>query len=485
MWAPFVAVREWLVVCAGGFTLVFTAWGLAGVDLWSLHTLLAGGVLTFFLAVAPLPESWNGKDGQHGNAKNVRRLLTFPVFWLSMAFLIYILIQGLNPAWIEVKSEEGWWLEEVQPISWLPSGVRSSYANMNAFRVLASFTATFSLVCGLWVGIRRRNSAVVLLWLLVLSGVAMSIVAIVQKFTEAEAVLWTVPSVNPNFWGTFFYRNEAVAYLTWIISICGVLYFYHFNHAEARGQSSGPHLLLFVFVAILYTSIGLALSRGGILFGGIATGSFFLVATVRWFASSQAYKSIFIMATTTVLLIFGGYTIFRHVDIPAIEARFGDVEKTIQTADNDSRYIVTKITWKMAQERLWLGWGAGSWRYCFPMYQKSYPEVYYGYYHHKRGWVGRKIYHYAHNDIVQFLCEYGIVGCSLLLLIFFYWVGCLWFRLSDSALSALMLQIGMLMGFVHAFVDFILQSPVHWLAFNGALCLSVKLLLLNSQRTVD
>ena len=189
------------------------------------------------------------------------------------------------------------------------------------------------------------------------------------------------------------------------------------------------------------------------------------------------------MAVTVSLLGGGMYTTLKHVDVAAIEARFGDFEEKIRTADKDSRLIVTKITWKMAQEKLWFGWGAGSWRYCSPMYQKAYPEIYYSRYDRRRGWLGRKVYHYAHNDIVQFLCEYGILGCSLLLLIYFYWVFCLWFKSSGNALSALVLQVGMLIGFLHATVDFILQSPVYWLAFNGVLCVGVRLLLLNSERS--
>ena len=470
-------------MCAGSFTLAFTAWGLAGVQLWSLHTLLVGGVVTFFLAVVPMPQRWNGLDGQHGNIENVERLLKFPVFWLSVAFLVHVLIQGLNPAWVQVQDERGWWIEAVQPVKWLPSGVRASYANMNAFRVLASFGATFSLVCGLWVAVRRRFSAVILLWVLAGSGVGMAIVAILQKFSDAGGVLWIVPSSNVNFWGTFFYRNEAVAYLTWIIATCGMLYFYHFNKSVNRGQNSGPHLLLFVFVAILYTSIGLALSRGGILFGGFVTCSFFILATVRWLVSSHVYKSLFLMGVTVLLLGGGMYTTLKYVDVAAIEARFDDFEEKIQMVDEDSRMITSRITWKMAQEKLWFGWGAGSWRYCFPMYQRAYPEIYYSRYDRKRGWPGRKVYYYAQNDIVQFLCEYGIVGCSLLLLVYFYWISCLWFRTSSNVLSALMLQVGILIGFLHAAVDFILQSPVYWLAFNGVLCVGVKLFMLDSERS--
>ena len=482
MRAPSVAPREWAVVLTGALTLAFTAWGLAGVQLWSLHTLLAGGLLTLLFSIAPLPQRFNGTDGEHGNRKNMHRLLRFPVFWLGLAFLLYITLQGLNPAWEQVRDERGWWVEAVEAISWLPSGVDSSYVPMNAFRVLVSFAAMFTLVWGLWVGVRRRSSAVLLLWSLVISGVGMGIIAILQKFSGADAVLWSVKSSNANFWGTFFYRNEAVAYLNVIICACAVLYFYNFNRGEQRGRSGGPHLLLFVFVAVLYTSIGLALSRGGILFGGVMTACFFIATAGRWLFSTSKRNSIVLSLVVGALMCGGGYMMFQYVDVEDIEQRFGDIEETIMTADEDSRAITTKVTWEMAQEELWLGWGAGTWRYIFPMYQKSYPEIYYVRYHPRKGWLGRKVYHYAHNDIVQFLCEYGIVGCGFLLLTFGYWVWCLLFRASGNAMSALMLLIGMAVAFGHAFVDFIFQSPVYWLALNGLLCVSVKLLSLHSQR---
>ena len=118
-----------------------------------------------------------------------------------MAFLAYMAMQGLNPAWEQLRDDRGWWVEEVAAISWLPTGVDASYAPMNGFRMLSSFGAAFTLVWGLWVGVRRRSSAVLLLWTLVISGVGMAIVAILQKFSGADAVLWTVKSSNAQFWG--------------------------------------------------------------------------------------------------------------------------------------------------------------------------------------------------------------------------------------------------------------------------------------------
>jgi O-antigen ligase len=482
MGAPSVARREWAVVLVGGLTLAFTAWGLAGAPLWSLHTLLAGGLLTLLFSVVPLPQDWNGSDGEHGNTKNVKRLLRFPVFWLSVALLGYFCIQGLNPAWVQIWGENGWYVEEVEAIAWLPTGVDTRYSPMNAFRVLSYFAAAYTLVCGLWVGVRRRSSAILLLWTLVISGVCMAIVAILQKFTGTDLVLWTVQSPNAQFWGTFFYRNHGAAYLILMIIACSTLYFYHFNRAERRAQSGGPYLLLFVFVAVLMTSIGLALSRGGILFGSLMTGCFFIAAAARWLFSSAIRNSLVLTLVVGSLLGAGGYMAFQYVDVEDIERRFGDIEKTIETADQDSRMICTKVTWKMAQEALWFGWGAGSWRYVFPMYQKSYPEIFYIRYHPSRGWLGRKVYHQAHNDVVQFLCEYGIVGCSFLILIFGYWVWCLLFRASGNTMSAVMLLIGLVVVLGHAFADFILQSPVYWVALNGLFCVSVKLLSLHSER---
>ena len=52
--------------------------------------------------------------------------------------------------------------------------------------------------------------------------------------------------------------------------------------------------------------------------------------------------------------------------------------------------------------------------YIFPIYQKNYKTIWYHWKSKKRGWQGRRIYHYAHNDWLQFLAEYGILGCFFL-----------------------------------------------------------------------
>ena len=307
MAGPSIALREWAVVLVGGVTLGGTAWAFAGVHQGALHTMLIGALFTFLFAIIPLPESFNGTDGEHGNVKNLKRLLKFPFFWCTVALLIYILIQGMNPSWKALGVDPVWFAEEIEPsFSWLPSGVQADYSPMNAFRVLVSFSAAFMLCWGLWVGIRRRQSAVLVLWILAASGTLMALVAILQKFTGASAVLWLVESSNKSFWGSFFYRNQGVAYLIQMMVASAVLFFYHYNQCQRRGQAGGPYMLLACFIVLLAASIGMALSRGGVLFGSLFLAVFVVAAIGRFLLTFSLQRSLIISTLVLLVISTGG-----------------------------------------------------------------------------------------------------------------------------------------------------------------------------------
>lgn len=483
---PAIAKREWAVLCFGGLTMAFTAWAFSGMQHWSLFTLLAGGLLTFVASIVPLPDRWNGFDGQHSNDENFKRLLKFPFFWLTLLFLIYISIQGFNSSWHQVYVEAGWYVEKLPEesyISWLPTGVRTDYLPVSTLRVFFYYLAAFALAWGLWVGLRRRSTILAALWIFAVNGVAMSIVAIIQKYLEAPKVLWLIKSANPNFWGSFFYRNHGVAFLILILICCAFLYFYHYNRSQANLQKGGPYLLLVVFVFVVALSIALALSRGGILFGGLFASFFILSAGIRGLFS-QTFRSSLLATACVVLFVIGsGAYLWRYVDTEAIENRFGDIQKTIENVDTDKRVMATKATWEMSQGHLRYGWGAGSWSYIFPIYQKKHPALFYRYYHKKKGWMGRQYFIYAHNDWAQFLAEYGIVGCSILVLAGLNLAFFVFFRSRGNRMAAFMIIGGTVVILGHAFVEFIFQCPAYWVALFGFASLSVKLLSLSHERS--
>ncbi|MFP4157536.1 MAG: O-antigen ligase family protein [Opitutales bacterium] len=480
-------MREKLIAGTAALTLAYTAWGFAGVIAWSLHTMLAGGLLTLLLALWPAGEGRRAS----GALARIPRILRCPQFYAIFAFLGYLALAALNPAWEIASNDEGWWLAPVEPplADWLPTSVQSSYEPMNPWRIFNMHLAAFSLALGLKLGLKRRRSLLFVLWAFLISSVLMAGVAIFQKYSGAAQVLWTYDSENPSFWGSFFYRNQGVAFLNWTVVIAGVLYFYHAGRSRLEGRSGGPHFLAFCLIAPLVVSVGLALSRGGILFAAILTVAFLLLVCIDYAVHTLAQTSrhtlpitLFLTLALASLLGLGLFQAYRAIDWEAVEQRFGDIDATIENADRDARVLSSKMTWEMARDQLWMGWGAGSFRYAFPMYQKREPALFYARYHPKRGWSGRKFYRYAHNDLLQFLAEYGVVGSSLLVVALLSFLSPLWSAVRSHSLALLFFGVGLTCVFAHAFFEFIFHSPAYWVAFIGGLTLVSRLLQLEARR---
>lgn len=478
--APPIALREWLVVFFGSLSIAFTAWGLAGYKTWALHLMLAGGLLTCLSALVPLPQWYNGEDGEHGNRKNYRRLLRLPAFWMSVLFLLYLALQALNPAArVDFEGERRLLYPMDPPLGkGFPTSVLAAYTPINAWRVAVAFLAGFSLFWGLWVGLRRRQAVILVLWAFILSGFGMGMAAILMHFTGAKEVLWTVPSGNSQLWGSFFYRNQGAAYLNLILVAAAFMFFYHAQKCQDRGHTGGPHLLLFCIFALVASSVAMALSRGGILFGLGISIAFACLLTVYTLRIVLHLRSIWLSVLPALMLAVGAVTSFQYVDLDAISKRFGDIEATVENADQDARVLASRATWDMAQDQLAFGWGAGSFRYLFHRYQREYPGIYYGRYHPTQGWVGRKSFRFAHNDILQYLAEYGLVGCSFLLLILASYVWVVLRGVGTNVMGVLMLMVGLLSTLSHAFLDFILNSPAYLIAWIGFCTLAAKLVRL-------
>ena len=430
-----------------------------------------------------MPSSWNGFDQQHGNLKNCKRLLTQPFFWASLCFLGYILIQYLNPSIVQVFDEKSWWIELMTPPlgANLPSSVKADYDTMNALRTFVIQASAISLACGILVGIQRRKTALIILWSFVLSGVAMSFVAILQKLSGTEKLLWLVDVANTSPWGTFAYRNQAAAFLILLLLIAGLLYFFYERRAIIKLKQGGPHQLLFFLILLLCSSLWLALSRGGIILGFALGICFLLLAFIAYLRGVRNGQSWIILAIFLSIAIVAGILFFQLSDTKEIRKRITHSVETISNIDSYDRVLSTKATWEMAEDRLAYGWGAGSFRYVFPIYQKKYNVLWYYYYREDRGWIGRKIYDYAHNDWVQFLADYGIVGC-LFLLVMFSTLLCsslnaFYYRISAGLISL----FGLLLIAIHNFVDHIFSCPAYWIAFWATIFLINKLHKLESE----
>mgnify|MGYP001238001929 CR=1 FL=1 len=471
-----ISIREWLVCILASSTLVFSAWSLGGYKIWALHLLFSGGLGTFLASVIPMPRRWNGYDQQHGNLKNVQRLLLQPFFWAGMCFLTYILIQYLNPSVVQVFGEKSWWVEAMRPPmgNKLPSSVKAPYEEMNALRTFVIHASAISLACGILVGIQRSKPALIILWSFVSSGATMGFVAILQKLSGTNKILWFVNVLNDNPWGTFAYRNQGVAFLILVLLIAGLLYFFYFKCPQMKLKQNGPHYLCFSVIFLLHGSIWLALSRGGILIGSILAILFYLLVifhNIRGLLRGGNWiKSAFFI----LMFAFGSFVIMQLTNWEEFGSRLKHLEIATQSIDSNERFLSSKATWEMSQERLVYGWGAGSFRYIFPIFQKEYEQLSH-FYDHKNRPYGRKIYNYAHNDLIQFFAEYGIIGIVLMIFLVFCLMVYLGIIIKVSLSAACLLFVGVSLIFAHNFIDFIFSSPAYWVAFFGSLLLIGKL----------
>lgn len=476
-----LAFREYIVLFFGASTLAFTAWSLAGYKEWCLHTLVVGSMCAFIFSMIPMSRQLNGLDCLHANDLNYKRFFKSPGICFSLFFLLYLCLQGLNPAAeIYYKADGTRWMRELSPrlgFDW-PTSVDSFYKNINSWRVTLIYLSGFALFWGFWIGLQRRKSVLVALWVFVISGSSMGLVALLMDFTDTKLLLWTFPSNNPSFWGSFAYRNHGAAYLNLSLIAIGFLFFYYLKKTRSRGHSGGPHLLLFCMFTLVLASVIIALSRGGIIFGSIIGAVFFILCLTQAVGNffEQAGKGLPILCFA--LLSSAAYVAYIQIDPATVVQRFGDVDATIKNVDRDARMLSSCATWDMAQDRLIFGWGAGAFRYHFPKYQQHYPSIMYSRYHKKKGWIGRKTYHYAHNDILQFLAEYGLVGCSFLiaLLSILFWI--LVRSIERFTSGVLILLLGLFVMLSHAFIDFTLSSPAYLIATIGFYALAAKLLIL-------
>ena len=302
---------------------------------------------------------------------------------------------------------------------------------------------------------------------------------IAEAFWDKK-ILWVVDVANAKPWGTFAYRNQSAAFLLLVLLISGVLYFFYERKSSRKLETSGPHLLILLFIFILSGSIWLSLSRSGVILGSLLFGLFLILAFFNVFLRGINFKSWITLVTFFTLLFLGSIFIFKLSDWTEIKDRSHKLELIIKNIDSYDRFLSSKATWEMFQDKPVYGWGAGSFRYIFPAYQKEYEPLWYFYDHRKQPY-GRKIYNYAHNDWFQFLAEYGIFGGTLITFFFISLLAYLWVVFKVNTMSAYLLVFGILIVFINNFVDFIFSSPSYWVAFLGGLIIIGKLHYLESR----
>ena len=157
-----------------------------------------------------------------------------------------------------------------------------------------------------------------------------------------------------------------------------------------------------------------------------------------------------------ILLLFGLVAVFVGVGLYSL-----NVEKVVQrfegmiedpVASAADRTAAHTAAAEMLAARPVLGWGAGCFRYGFPDFARHHPEIYYA-------GTTRRFWEHAHNDILEYPIEFGIVGLTPIVAGLAWLV---WQLLRHRAWTnplALPAAVGTGLTLVHAWGDFVFQNP--------------------------
>jgi hypothetical protein len=351
-----------------------------------------------------------------------------------------------------MSDSASWWLVPVSHIPWLPTGVDAPFFRSNPWRALIIDASLWLLVCSVWAGFLRRRSWRALFSLVAGNGVLVAALGFLEQLSGSDRIFWSYLPSNPSFAASFIYRNHAGAYFNLVVSIAAGLAWWHSRRAKRGLEGPGPTVIFtfFAFVAgvmVVFSfsraSIGLLLAFITLMGGSLGIRLFGRRGLMGKRAEFLALLLPFAAGLGVILVAVRTQTVWE---------RFADLAADPASPDR-SRVLVRQATDEMGGDRRLFGWGAGCFRYGFPLYAQKYPEIYYS------GAEGRRYWEHAHDDLLEFPVELGVAGMLPLAAMLGWGIWLLVRHRFWRHPFSLCAVFGGLLLVLHAWVDFVFQNP--------------------------
>lgn len=487
---PPVPRRQWLLVFNTLLWFALTLfWFRGGLGLWGSFVSLGLGLWTFFWLIAPVAPLRETDRPDGTPFAHLKRLFTFPFFWIGLVVLGYGVLQTLNPAYELVPVPgKGAKMEPLDFIEWLPSGVRVPLFMTNSPRAgLLQIALPWLMVCCLYVGLQSRRAldfllngvlAIISLWTLMALG---------YYYTESETIYWGIEmGVNniPPFWGSLKNPNHGGVIQLFGMILSLALAGRRLKRAFVTSHFSG--LQVFYLAVALFLSLGTlqSLSRGAILLMGLVWLVALTIAVVTAYRE-RSFKVVAVMATCFVLFISGA-SIWFVMNSRGGSEEPNSLQKTMEFTskqidswqsddpfETDDRIMLNRVCVRMFKSSPIYGYGIGGWSFFYRDHVDFFNEIgllmaYYTRFDEEGNRLDKGVrravpmhYDHAHNEYLQYVCELGIVGfVPLVGMLFYVPVGIL----RNSGLRGLgflsVMAFGVLFAVgVYSLIEFPLRTP--------------------------
>ncbi len=428
----------------GGLTLTccalggYAAW-TGGATIPALHPplLIFGGLSLAFLGCAL-------------GTSDRRRLVRDPFFICGALFLTLIAIQTWNTGrLLYFNPIHERWMYTAPPFPYLPW----SFNRSESFQMLAWFGPAWALGLALRHGPARSRLANVLLWFVVVNGALLALAGIIQWVRGDPLLFWHTAPGNRFYFATFFYRNHAGSFMALTLAATLGLLAYHIRWRRNACASVNVPVVwaLGAVIVLLLVAVHTALSRAGIL---LAWALILLFMLVQFAGVNHKRDRVGRLQIGVVLTLLAMIALLWGAILG------GDaLSKRAQSLHSWSNQVQGRYWQWDAAIRIWQDhpvWGVGGWgyRYLLPHYIDESLS------HHLRN-PGKAN---AHNDLLQFLAEFGAFGLLLLLaavsaLVFRFMSA--WRSVRSTPVSSFYLFTfaGLILVTIHSLMDLPFRNP--------------------------
>ncbi len=422
---------------------------------WSQWVSLVLALLGFALALqSRAHESESGWSAGPFRVIMWPRLVRFPIFWIGLALLLYVTVQGFNPSSRYATNGPSWWLVPVGNVSWLPTSVETPWSLSDPWHQLIIYAAAWLVICSVWIGITRRRSCRILLGVLMGNAVALGALLAFQRVRNDLHPPWPLDVFTErlNLNASFIYKNHAGAYLALMTFTAIALATWGYDQGARTLKKSTPAAALVLVTLFLASAVLFTGSRSASLTLGVTLAFF-----SGWFLLRRKLRPVVTgtdsRVTLMVIMIFAGFVLytFRSLDFSEINRGFGVmIENGVKEASVSSRLEARAAGVTMLEDLGWRGVGAGSFRHLFPAYVSRYPDIYQG---------GQLFWEHVHNDWLEIPIELGAVGVAILLAGAGYGLALLIRRRALWYSAMVPVLFGCMATLLHAWMDFPFQCP--------------------------
>lgn len=424
----------------------FIFWGLTfmvGSAPWfyGAQSPLVLGWLTVGLTV--LGVLWSVKSALEGAI----RLVWSPIHTLFGAFVILGVVHGL-PLPVAVRSigSEADLLGEGSA-SWKWITMNPQATGEIVWRLMVLF-ASFLLMTAV---MRTRRRVAALMWVLIISGCALSVVALMNRVAPEKALLWRFDADALAF-GPFANRAHFAAFVELVMPFALAI-----GVASPRRRDCWP--ILVVAALLMSVAVVLSASRAGVVLIVLEALVLIVLSGGRRFRWLVIGLGLALGVAGVVSLTTGGA-------FDRLLRRFTEETLVVNPASPTNRLTIWRTTLAMIADQPLSGVGLGAFDVAYPRYDTE---------------NGLRFTTHAHNEFLHVVSETGVVGgvMSLLVLLFGVRIGRRALRRADAELRppAIAAAVGCGALALHGLVD----VPLHVMA-NALVFLSAMAVLLSIER---